>query len=92
MAKKMKTTSEKLKKELKDLENARKILLRKKIEELEKSDPEIVAIDDRIAGYMKLLKKKEEQEKKLLEIDLEIEDMLQKEEGQREEENSDVLV
>ncbi len=76
--KQVKTSAEKLKAEIETLKKQKEIEMNKKLEEFEKTDPGIISLNNRINSYSKLLKKKEEQELKVLEIEMEIEEILVK--------------
>ena len=70
MKKKNKTTQ--LGKEIEILESKRNKIIDREIQKIVSTNEEIIALNTKIDAYKKLLKKKEEQMKKLEEIDNEI--------------------
>ncbi|MBE6120136.1 MAG: hypothetical protein E7189_06840 [Erysipelotrichaceae bacterium] len=67
-----KNNIDKLKMEINRLTMTRQKLIEKKLEELNQTDDELIALNIKIKSYTHLLSRKEEQEKKARELDEEI--------------------
>lgn len=67
-----KNNIDKLRMEINRLTMTREKLIEKKLEELNQTDEELIALNIKIKSYTRLLSRKEEQEKKARELDEEI--------------------
>lgn len=67
-----KNNIDKLRMEINRLTMTRQKLIEKKLEELNQTDDELIALNIKIKSYTHLLSRKEEQEKKARELDEEI--------------------
>lgn len=67
-----KNNIDKLRMEINRLTMSREKLIEKKLDELNRTDEELIALNTRIKSYTHLLSRKEEQEKKVRELDEEI--------------------
>ncbi|WP_304001922.1 hypothetical protein [Faecalicoccus pleomorphus] len=72
-----KNSVDKLKTEIHRLTVSREKLIERKLEELNKTDRELVSLNTKIKAYSNLLSRKEEQEKKAAALEQEILDALQ---------------
>ncbi len=69
---KSKSVLDKLVVKIEAMEKEREKVLTKKMEELIKTDPDIIRLDNELDTYKKLRNKREEQEKKVKELEEEI--------------------
>lgn len=67
-----KNNIDKLRMEINRLTMTREKLIEKKLEDLNQTDEELIALNIKIKSYTRLLSRKEEQEKKARELDEEI--------------------
>lgn len=71
-----KSIKKQLQDEIKLLENQKELIIQKKMEEFIKNDPKIQSINQKLESYTRLLKRKEDHEKRALELDKEMKSAL----------------
>lgn len=80
-----KNLKEQLQKQIEFLEVKKQKLIDIEIKKIIKSNEDILSLDTKINAYKKLLKRKNEEEKRILDIDQEISDVLNRKESESED-------
>lgn len=80
-----KSLKEQLQKQIEFLEVKKQKLIDIEIKKIIKSNEDILSLDTKINAYKKLLKRKNEEEKRILDIDQEISDVLNRKESESED-------